>query len=175
MEERQQPSHGRDTWKSQASISPPDSRPQSALGNIDISALGSSCRSSSNFDRNEPDTEARLPLDEGDCGKQPPPGWLGHVRHYFLGVFLLTFYALVGIFSWTVTCVLWRSPVGVPSWYGQATAYPESNYHTTEGLRRAANIGLFVMAATGIPVTSAIAARAAVVYCEGSLRRRGGH
>ena len=88
------------------------------------------------------------------------------IRHHTLGLWLFLLYALVAILSWSITCVLCHRPLGATTWFDQKGRYTPELYRTSQGFRRAAGVGLSIVFATGIPLTNAIAARAAAVYCQ---------
>ena len=90
----------------------------------------------------------------------------GHVRRHKLGLCIYLAYAVIAILSWTFTCLLSYHPVGVPTWLDTAGNYTASHYEASDRLRRAANIGFTIVSTVGVPLTSAIAARAATVYCQ---------
>ena len=69
------------------------------------------------------------------------------------------------IFSWTVTCILHFHPLGASICYDSQNArQPSTLYRKSEDFRRAAGVGFTVMNAIAIPTTSAIVARAAVLF-----------
>ena len=88
------------------------------------------------------------------------------VRHHGMALLLFLVYAAIAILSWIFTCLLCNHPIGVSTWYDQYGNYSMSHYQHSDRLRRASSVGLSVITAIGIPVTSAIAARAAASYCQ---------
>ena len=63
-------------------------------------------------------------------------------------------YSFVVILSWIITCVLTFQPIGVPTYI-----------KITDNWRKAASVGQSIVAVISIPVTSAVCAKAAAVYC----------
>lgn len=88
------------------------------------------------------------------------------VRHYYAVLFLFLIYATIAILSWIITCSLCYHPVGASTWRDQYGNVSVSYYQKSDRLRRASGVGLSVISAIGIPVTSAIVARAAASYCQ---------
>ena len=90
----------------------------------------------------------------------------------FLGFWLMLLYIFAAIVSWTVTCILSYRPIALPGSIGglsyddQSGTIYSKNWTYSERWRQAASIGSAVVAAVGIPVTSAICAKATAVYCE---------
>jgi len=80
-----------------------------------------------------------------------------------LGLCLLTLYAIITLTSWCLTCVLCSHPIGIP---GYTTLWDPSQYQRSSTWQRAASVGSSIATAIGIPITSAICARAAAVYCQ---------
>ena len=93
-------------------------------------------------------------------------GVAGEAKKHRLALWLIFLYAFVAIFSWTVTCILCYRPIGVPTYFDQVGNYTRSHYETTNNWRKAASIGLSILGVISIPVTSAICAKAATVYCQ---------
>ncbi|MCJ1387060.1 hypothetical protein MMC17_010189 [Xylographa soralifera] len=90
----------------------------------------------------------------------------GELRKHVLGLWLIILYALIAILSWTITCVLCYQPIGIPTYFDQVGNYSRSRYESSERWRVAATLGTSVVGAISIPVTSAICAKAAAVYCQ---------
>lgn len=90
----------------------------------------------------------------------------GAVQKHSLALWLILLYAFIAILSWTITCVLCYQPVGVPTYFDQSGNYSRSHYETTDNWRKAASVGLSILGVISIPVTSAICAKAAAVYCQ---------
>ena len=93
-------------------------------------------------------------------------GIAGEAKKHRLALWLILLYAFVAILSWTITCILCYRPIGVPTYFDQFGNYTRSHYETTDNWRKAASIGLSVLGVISIPVTSAICAKAATVYCQ---------
>lgn len=93
-------------------------------------------------------------------------GLAGGLKKHMLALWLILLYAFVAILSWTITCVLCYRPIGVPTYFDQYGNYSSSYYEMTNKWRKAASVGQSVVGVTSIPVTSAICAKAAAVYCQ---------
>ena len=91
---------------------------------------------------------------------------VGELRKHTLGLWLISLYAVIAVLSWSITCVLCYQPVGIPTYFDQVGNYSRSQYDTSDGWRKVATIGNSVIAAVSIPITSAICAKAAAVYCQ---------
>lgn len=90
----------------------------------------------------------------------------GKLRKHILGLWLMILYAIIAILSWGITCVLCYRPVGIPNYFDQIGNYSRAQYEMNDRWRKAASFGASITAAVGIPVTSAICAKAAAVYCQ---------
>ena len=90
----------------------------------------------------------------------------GEVKKHSLALWLILSYAFIAILSWTITCVLCYQPIGVPTYFDQSGNYSRSHYETTDNWRKAASVGQSILGVISIPVTSAICAKAAAVYCQ---------
>lgn len=95
-------------------------------------------------------------------------GVAGELRKHILGLWLMISYAIIAILSWSITCVLCYQPIGIPTYFDQVGNYSRSQYERSDVWRRRASIGSSITTAIGIPVTSAICAKAAAVYCQRS-------
>ena len=95
-------------------------------------------------------------------------GVAGELRKHVLGLWLMISYAIIAILSWSITCVLCYQPIGIPTYFDQVGNYSRSQYERSDVWRRTASIGSSITTAIGIPVTSAICAKAAAVYCQRS-------
>ena len=93
-------------------------------------------------------------------------GVAGEAKKHRLALLLILLYAFVAILPWTITCILCYRPIGVPTYFDQYGHYTRSHYETSDNWRKAANIGLSILGVISIPVTSAICAKAATVYCQ---------
>ena len=83
-----------------------------------------------------------------------------------LGVWLVLLYGSIAVLSWSITCVLCYHPIGIPTYEDQRGNYSMVQYQRSDGWRRAAAVGNQMVDAVGIPITSAICARAAAAYCQ---------
>ncbi|MCJ1438612.1 hypothetical protein MMC27_008002 [Xylographa pallens] len=90
----------------------------------------------------------------------------GELPKHVLALWLIVLYALIAILSWTITCVLCYQPIGIPTYFDQVGNYSGSQYERSDRWRIAATLGTSVIGAISIPVTSAICAKAAAVYCQ---------
>ena len=93
-------------------------------------------------------------------------GLAEELRKHKLGLWLFISYALIASLLWTINCVLCYQPMGIPTYFDQAGNYPRTLYETSSRFGKVANLGTSVIGAISIPVTSAICAKAAAVYCQ---------
>ena len=93
-------------------------------------------------------------------------GVAGELKKHTLALLIILVYAFVAILSWSITCVLSYQPIGVPTYFDQSGNYSHSHYETTDNWRKAASVGQSIVSVISIPVTSAICAKAAAVYCQ---------
>lgn len=75
-------------------------------------------------------------------------------------------YSVVAILSWTVTCVLCYRPIGAPSYYDQSGTTYRAQWEISDIHRRVVSVLSSIIGSVGIPVTSAICAKAAAVHCQ---------
>jgi len=94
-------------------------------------------------------------------------------RKHTLAIWLILTYALIVILSWIITCVLTYQPIRVPTYLDQSGKYSPSRYKITDNWRKAASVGQSIVAVISIPVTSAVCAKAAAMYCQRSLDAKG--
>ena len=91
------------------------------------------------------------------------------LQHHSLSLGLIFLFAFFAILSWAVTCILCYRPIGASGYYEQTK---ENNliadWKTSDRWRRLAKVVSAIVGSISIPVTSAICAKAAAVYC---LRR----
>ena len=90
----------------------------------------------------------------------------GELKKHTLALLLVLVYAFVAILSWSITCVLSYQPLGIPTYFDQSGNYSRRHYETTDNWRKAASVGQSIVGVISIPVTSAICAKAAAVYCQ---------
>lgn len=93
-------------------------------------------------------------------------GRAGELKKHTLALWLVLLHAFVAILSWTINCVLCYQPIGVPTYFDQFGNYSRSRYGTTDNWRKAASVGQSFVGVSSIPVTPAIRAKAAAVYCQ---------
>lgn len=104
----------------------------------------------------------------GNRGKEQliQAGRAGELKKHKLALWLVVAYAFVAIVSWTITCVLCHRPIGIPTYFDQSGNYSKSLYKMTESWRKVAKVGQSITGVISIPVTSAICAKSAAVYCQ---------
>lgn len=93
-------------------------------------------------------------------------GLAGELEKHMLAIWLILIYAFIAIISWTITCVLTYQPMGVPTYFDQTGNYSRSHYETSDNWRKVASVGQSIVGVISIPVTSAICAKVAAVYCQ---------
>ena len=116
------------------------------------------------------DSQRSLGSDEKDVAHTT--GWLGRVKYSSSVLFIYFLYSAIAITSWTFLCILVHKPIGVPTYFDQTGLYYQSKYEASNRYRKAATFGMAVISAIGIPVTSAVAARAAAVYTQKNSRSK---
>lgn len=94
--------------------------------------------------------------------ESPPPR---NKRTYWV-IALFLFYAALSIVSWTLTCILSTRPINFPSYYNQTGNYTTEQYEINDRWREATVILRTLSATIVLPVTTAIASQAAVVYTQ---------
>ena len=94
---------------------------------------------------------------------------LGNARElqrHSLGLWLALVYSVLTTFTWIITCVLCYRPVTIPTYYDPDSDYTRAQYDGNDLWRRGAKVASALLGSVTIPVTSAICAKAAVVYCQ---------
>ena len=92
-------------------------------------------------------------------------GLAKNLQHHSLGLGLIFIFALFAILSWTVTCVLCYRPIGASSYYDQTRSNLIADWKNNDRWRQLAKVVSAIVGSISIPVTSAICAKAAAVYC----------
>ena len=88
------------------------------------------------------------------------------LKRHFAAVWLASIFALFTIFTWIITCVLCYKPVQFGSYYDKTGKYTPSQYSNNDGWRKFSRVMLQVLSNVSIPVTSAVCARAVVIYSQ---------
>ena len=114
----------------------------------------------------EHDQLKSTPFDTYEALSSSNPGQGGKVHRHLIVLFLFFSYAIVATLAWTITCILCYHPIGGSTWHDTSGNYTSFQYKCSDRLRRSASVGLAVISTLGIPITSAIAARAATAYCQ---------
>ena len=135
----------RQSTPSQIAIPQPASRPSSSYAQIQQTGV------------EDQDSQTRKPS---------PSARPEEVHYHDAVIWFFSIYALIAILSWTFTCTLTYHPIGISTWHDQYGSYTIKKYRDSDRVRRASSVGLSVISALGIPITSAIAARAAAAYCQ---------
>ena len=90
------------------------------------------------------------------------------LQRHSLGLWLVLVYSVSTTFTWIITCVLCYRPVTIPTYYDPDSDYTRAQYDNNDLWRRVAKVASALIGSVTIPVTSAICAKAAVVYCQKS-------
>ena len=90
------------------------------------------------------------------------------LQRHSLGLWLVLVYSILTAFTWIITCVLCYRPVTIPTYYDPDSDYTRAQYDNNDLWRRGAKVASALIGSVTIPVTSAICAKAAVVYCQKS-------
>lgn len=88
-----------------------------------------------------------------------------NTRHYWV-IVLFLFYAALSIVSWTLTCIISSRPLNFPSYYDQAGNFTPEQYQINDRWREATVVLRTLSATIALPITTAIASQAAVVYTQ---------
>ena len=90
------------------------------------------------------------------------------LQRHSLGLWLVLVYSVLTAFTWIITCVLCYRPVTIPTYYDPDSDYTRAQYDNNDLWRRGAKVASALISTVTIPVTSAICAKTAVVYCQKS-------
>ena len=89
-----------------------------------------------------------------------------------MSLWLASAFAIASIFIWAITCTLSYKPVRFETYFDTTGRFSRGQYEQNDRWRRVSRVGLQVLGTLSIPLTSAICARAAVVYCQRSSNNR---
>ena len=93
------------------------------------------------------------------------------LKRHTLSLWLASAYVVASIFVWVITCTLSYRPIQFRTYFDTIGRYSEAQYASNDQWRRFSRVGLQMLAALGIPITSATCASAAVVYCQRSAAK----
>lgn len=82
------------------------------------------------------------------------------------GFWLISSYAIVVIISWAFACVLCYKPIAFASYQDQTGKYTRRQFEANDWARKVIKTSIALVGAVSIPITSAICARAVVLYCQ---------
>ena len=88
------------------------------------------------------------------------------LRRHWRGLWLVLFFSVVTIITWTITCTLCYRSVNFATYYDRTGSYDKRSYEVNDWVRKVVKTAMSLLAAISIPVTSSICAKAAVVYCQ---------
>lgn len=88
------------------------------------------------------------------------------LQRHNLGLWLVLLYSVSTILTWVVTCLLCYRPVNLPTYYDPNSDFTREQYDSNDRWRKLTRVTSALIGSVTIPVTSAICAKAAVVYCQ---------
>ena len=89
------------------------------------------------------------------------------LHYHSLIVWLALSYGIASLFSWTVICILCYKPlISSASYYDKTGTRTRKEFGNNDWWTKVARVTSNLVALATIPVTSAICAKAAVVYCQ---------
>ena len=94
------------------------------------------------------------------------------LKRHTLALWLVSMFALITIFAWTITCVLCFKPIQPGTYYDRFGNYAREQYSNNDRWRRLSRVLISLLNNVSIPVTSAICARAVAVYCQRTSKLR---
>ena len=89
-----------------------------------------------------------------------------------MSLWLASAFAIASISIWAITCTSSYKPIRFETYYDTTGRFSRSQYEQNDRWRRVSRVGLQVLGTLSIPLTSAICARAVVVYCQRSSNKR---
>ena len=93
------------------------------------------------------------------------------LERHTLSLWLASAFAIASIFTWAITCTLTYKPVRFETYYDTTGQFSRGQFEQNDRWRRVSRVGLQVLATLSIPLTSAVCARAVVVYCQQSSNK----
>ncbi|KAG8526396.1 uncharacterized protein KY384_000390 [Bacidia gigantensis] len=94
------------------------------------------------------------------------------LERHTLSLWLASAFAIVSIFTWAITCTLSYKPVRFETYHDSIGRFSKGQFEENDRWRRVSRVGLQVLGTLSIPLTSAVCARAVVVYCQRSSTKR---
>lgn len=88
------------------------------------------------------------------------------LQSHTMALWLVSMFAAVTIFAWTITCVLSYKPIQFGTYYDKTGKYNRKQYDGNDRWRRLSRVLMSLLSNVSIPLTSAICARAVAVYCQ---------
>ena len=93
-------------------------------------------------------------------------------ERHTMPLWLASAFAIASIFIWAITCTLSYKPVQFETYSDTIGQFSRDQFERNDQWRRVPRVGLQVLGTLSIPLTSAICARAVVVYCQRSSNKR---
>ena len=88
------------------------------------------------------------------------------LQRHTMAMWLVSTFAAVTIFAWTITCVLCYKPIQFGTYYDKTGKYTRKQYDDNDRWRKLSRVLISLIGIVSIPVTSAICAKAVAVYCQ---------
>lgn len=94
------------------------------------------------------------------------------LQRHTMALWLISMFAAVTIFAWTITCVLCYKPIQFGTYYDRTGRYTRKQYDGNDRWRKLSRVLMSLVSNVSIPVTSAICARAVAVYTQSCSKLR---
>lgn len=88
------------------------------------------------------------------------------LRRHTMALWLVSTFAALTIFAWTITCVLCYKPIQFGTYYDRTGRYTRKQYDDNNRWKKLSRVLMSLLSNISIPLTSAICARAVAVYCQ---------
>ena len=94
------------------------------------------------------------------------------LERHTVSLWLASSFAIASIFIWAIACTLTYKPVQFETYFDTTGRFSRGQFEQNDRWRRVSRVGLQVLGTLSIPLTSAVCARAVVVYCQRSSNKR---
>lgn len=94
------------------------------------------------------------------------------LERHTMSLWLASAFAVASIITWAIACTLTHKPVQFETYFDRTGRFSRGQFEQNDRWRRVSRVGLQVLGTLSIPLTSAVCAGAAVVYCQSSSNKR---
>ena len=115
-----------------------------------------------------PPSEAVHPADGVNVKATREDDSAKNLKCHTLSLWLATAFAIASTFIWAITCALSYKPIQFETYFDTTGRFSVAHFEGNDRWRRLSRVGLQVLAAVSLPLTSTVCASAAIVYTQRS-------